>query len=230
MNTFSRVGLTLVTGASLALVAAPASAHPVDDSDHHGGVAEVGEWMPVPEEYYSSLDLTFPACGDSITIEYGDVRAVEQRVSMLKNGATLSEIRGQATVDLTRQSDGAMIDELDISGVGSTTISADGTMVTDKLFGASILFPFTEAETPVFQEAFGTDLAYFSDPAESVVIEVTVDPETSTVTEVRSIEVEAHIVDLCEKFDGADKKRHHGDKHHDHHHGHGHHHDHGHGH
>jgi hypothetical protein len=222
MNTFSRVGLTLVTGASMALVAAPAYAHP--DSDHHDPVVEVGEWTATPPEFYEPI--TFQACGSTISMEGGDVRRAEERVSVLESGATLIEGRGQVTVDLTRESDGAMIDELDISGPVFTTISADGTKVTDTLFGASIMFPFAEAERPAFLEAFGTDLAYFSDPAESVTFKLLVDPETGEVQRLRSIEVDAHIVDLCQEFDG------HGDEHHDHyydhHHDHGHHYDHGH--
>lgn len=225
MNTVSRVGLTLVTGASMALVAAPAYAHP--DGDHHDPVVEVGEWMPTPEEFYEPI--TFQACGDTILMESGDVRRVEQRVSMLESGATLIEGRGQMTVDLTRESDGAMIDELDISGLAFTTISADGTKVTDSLFGASILFPFAEAERPAFLEAFGTDLAYFSDPDESVTFNVLADAETGEVLELRSIEVDAHVVDLCQEFDGHGDEHHdHGDGHHDHGYDHGHAYDHGH--
>ena len=200
MNTVSRVCLTLVTGAGMVLVAAPAYAHP--DSDHHDPVVEVGEWMPAPEEFYEPT--SFQACGDTILMETGDVGRVEQRVSMLESGATLIEGRGQMTVDLTRESDGAMIDELDISGLAFTTISADGTKVTDTLFGASIMFPLAETERPAFLEAFGTDLAYFSDPDESVTFTLLADAETGEVLELQSIEVDAHVVDLCQEFDGHD--------------------------
>lgn len=206
MNTLSRVGLTLVTGAGMTLVAAPAYAHP--EEDHHDVVVEVGEWLAPPEEYYAPF--TFEACGDTITLTAGDVRAVEERVSVLDDGATLIEFRGQFTVDLTRESDGAMLDELDISGVGSTEISADGSRVTETLFGASLLHPVADAERPVFMEGFGTDLAYFADPAESVVFELRVDPESGEVQEVLAIGGYAHTVDLCQAFDG------HGDGHHGH--------------
>ncbi len=211
MNTLSRVGITLVTGASMTLVAAPAYAHDDGhhhDGGHHAGVVEVGEWMPTPPEFYEPI--TFEACGDTITMEGGDVRQGEERVSLLADGATLIEARGGLTVDLTRESDGAMIDELDITGLAFTTISADGTRVTDTLFGASILFPFGDTERPAFLEAFGTDLAYFTDPAESVTFQLRVDPETGEVQELLAIEGYAHTVDLCQWFDG------HGDEHHDH--------------
>jgi hypothetical protein len=203
MNTLSRAGLTLVTGACLTLVAAPAGAHPGDHEDPPGGgVAEVGEWTPAAEDYYAPFEV--PACGDTITVEGGDVRAAEQRVSTLHNGATLIEFRGEVTTDLTRRSDGAMIDELDISGVTSTLISADGTRVKETLFGASLLFPVSQAEVAEFVEAFGTDLAYFTDPEESVRAKVTVDPVTNEVLELRSIEIDADIEDLCTWFDDHD--------------------------
>src|SRR3712207_189837 len=74
MNPYSRVGLTLLTGAGMALVAAPASAHP--DGDHHDDVVvEVGEWTPAPAEFYEPF--TFPACGTTIAMEGGDVRRAE---------------------------------------------------------------------------------------------------------------------------------------------------------
>jgi hypothetical protein len=213
MNTATRAGLTLATGAALTFVAAPASAHP--DGHHEDPVVEVGEWALVPEDAFAAF--SFEACGDTITMAGGDVLAAEERVSVLKSGATLIEFRGDVTVDLTRESDGAVIDELDISGVASTRISADGTEVTETLFGASILFPVADTERPVFLETFGTDLAYFSDPAESVVFRLVVDAATGEVQEVRSIEVDAHIVDLCQKFDRHGDEHHDGDKHYEHH-------------
>ena len=230
MNTISRAGLTLVTGACFALVASPAAAHPDDHGgDGHQGdggydVVEAGEWTPADPALYEPLE--FAACGDTVTIEGGDVRAAEERVSTLENGATLIEFRGQVTVDLTRHADGAMIDELDVSGVGSTLISADGTKVKDILFGASIMFPLFEAEVGPFVDAFGTDLAYFSDPEESVRIRLTTDPATGEVLDVRSIDVDAHIEDLCTWFDDDPRHHHDGDKYHDgdrRHHGDGHH-------
>jgi hypothetical protein len=215
MHTATRAGLILVTGAALTFVAAPANAHP----DHHDPVVEVGEWTPVPEDFFAAF--SFEACGDTITIAGGDVLEAEERVSVLESGATLIEFRGEVTVDLTRASDGATIDELDISGPGSTRISADGTRVTETLYGASILFPFGETERPAFLAAFGTDLAYFADPDESVVLRVVVDPATEEVQEVRSIDVDADIVDLCRVFDDHDGDHdegdhHDGDEHHDH--------------
>jgi len=207
MNTVSRAGLTLVTGTCLALVASPAAAH--GGAHHSHDIVEKGEWVATPAEFYAAAE--FPACGDVITIVGGDVRAAEDRTSTLADGSTLVEFRGEVTVDLTRKSDGAKIDELDISGVGHTVISADGRYLHDVLFGASLLYPYTEADAALFREQFGTDLVYFADPDESVTLELTVDPATGALVEFRDVDVDAHLVDLCTVFD----RKHHDGEHHD---------------
>jgi hypothetical protein len=76
-----------------------------------------GEFVPVETvvpDYYDSFETQ--ACGDTITVAAGDVREVEIRSVTLEDGTVVNDYRGAATVDITRQSDGAMIDELDIGG------------------------------------------------------------------------------------------------------------------
>jgi len=46
-------------------------------------------------------------------------------------------------MDVTRQSDGAMIDELDIGGPAHQEISADGTQIDHTLVGASVTLHVT---------------------------------------------------------------------------------------
>ncbi len=77
----------------------------------HGG----DEWVPVTEEYYAPMETQ--ACGDTVVIEGGDVRKAEMRETVRPDGTVVTEYRGAATVDITRLFDGAVIDELDISGV-----------------------------------------------------------------------------------------------------------------
>ncbi len=125
-----------------------------------GGVASAADdpatggddgWEPVPEEYYASVEIE--ACGSVVTIDSGDVREVEQRSEVLDDGTVFTEYRGEQTVDLTRASDGAMIDELDVSGPGWDLVSADGTEVLVELDGLSIIWAGNDVERAAADEA-----------------------------------------------------------------------------
>ena len=95
-------------------------------------------WVPVPEEFYASVEVE--ACGSMVTIEAGDVREVEMRSEVLDDGTAFIEHRGDHTVDLTRESDGATIDELDVSGATWDLVSADGTEVVAELNGPTLIW------------------------------------------------------------------------------------------
>jgi hypothetical protein len=186
---------SLAVGALAAAVigagASPAWAGSGEDS---GG----GQWVPVEQlipDYYAPLETN--ACGSTITISSGDVREVEVRETVLPDGTDVLDFRGAATLDLTRQSDGATIDELDISGPAHQVVSADGTSVDVTLVGASLLFP-NPGEEHFFAEAGVPDLAYFTHG--EVTLHVTVDPETGEATALTA-DVHAHLIDLCRWFD-----------------------------
>ncbi len=70
------------------------------------------------------------------------------------------------------------------------------------LYGASLLFPFAGSAVDVaaFEAAGIPDLAYFTDPEQSVEVEITVDAETGEPLEVEFDEVDADLVDLCGPF------------------------------
>jgi hypothetical protein len=157
-----------------------------------------GEWVPVEQvipDYYASSETN--ACGSTITVSAGDVREVEVRETVLPDGTVVTDFRGAATLDLTRQSDGAMIDELDISGPGHQVVSPDGTSLDVTLEGASLLSPLP-GEEHFFAEAGLPDLAYFKHG--EVTLHVTLDPETGETTALTA-DVHAHVIDLCRWFD-----------------------------
>jgi hypothetical protein len=174
-----------------------------------------GEFVPietvVPGYYDDSVETQ--ACGDTITVEAGDVREVEIRTVTLEDGTVVNDYRGAATLDLTRQSDGAMIDELDVSGPGHEVISPDGTQLDITLEGASLISPMPGEEA--FFAAEGLfDLTYYEHG--EVTLHITIDPEDGT-TSALTADIDTHrLIDLCTEFDRAD---HHGDKGDDGHHG-----------
>jgi hypothetical protein len=188
---------TLLIGLTAGSAAATGD-HPAPDPEDPGQ----GQWMPVDPAYYGEVQAE--SCGSIVTITAGDVRQFEQRVTELATGEILTEIRGAATLDLVRESDGAVIDELDISGAGfdlQRTVG-DEVRITQVLYGASLLFPYagSAVDLAAFEAAGIPDLAYFTDPEQSVEIETTVDAETGEPLEVEFDEVDADLVDLCGLF------------------------------
>ena len=173
-----------------------------------GGVASAAEhpapgedegWAPVPEEYYASVEVE--ACGSVVTIDSGDVREVEQRSKVLDDGTVFTEYRGAQTVDLTLASDGASIDELNISGPGWNLVSADGTTLLVELDGPSLIWALNDVERAAADEEGLPYLMYFEEG--TVLFRLLVDPATGETTAVDGLRLEADIVDMCGVLDEA---------------------------
>jgi hypothetical protein len=171
-------------------VASGASAQPPGDEEG---------WVPVPEEFYDPVDVE--ACGSVVTIAGGDVREAEMRQQVLDDGATFIEFRGGRTADLTRQSDGATIDELDISGRSWDLISSDRTLVVFEVDGPSMLWAGNDVERAAADEAGLPYLMYFEEG--TVLLRLTVDPATGESTAVDGLQLDAEVVDLCGVLDEA---------------------------
>jgi hypothetical protein len=173
-----------------------------------GGVASAADtqppgdeegWVPVPEEFYDPVDVE--ACGSVVTIAGGDVREAELRQQVLDDGTTFIEFRGGRTVDLTRQSDGATIDELDISGRSWDLFSSDGTQVVFEVDGPSMLWAGNDVERAAADEAGLPYLMYFEEG--TILLRLTVDPATGESTAVDGLQHDADVVDLCGVLDEA---------------------------
>ena len=170
-----------------------------------GGVASAADtqppgddegWVPVPEEFYEPVDVE--ACGSVVTVTGGDVREAELRQQVLDDGSTFLEFRGDRTVDLTRQSDGATIDELDVSGRSWDLISSDGSEVVAELDGPLVLWTGNDVERAAADEAGLPHLMYLTEG--SVLLRLTVDPATGESTAVDGLQLDADVVDLCDAF------------------------------
>jgi hypothetical protein len=173
-----------------------------------GGVASAADtqppgdeegWVPVPEEFYDPVDVE--ACGSVVTIAGGDVREAELRQQVLDDGTTFIEFRGGRTVDLTRQSDGATIDELDISGRSWDLFSSDGTQVVFEVDGPSMLWAGNDVERAAADEAGLPYLMYFEEG--TILLRLTVDPATGESTAVDGLQLDADVDDLSGVLDEA---------------------------
>ncbi|MHA7181322.1 hypothetical protein ACX80J_14550 [Arthrobacter sp. MDB2-24] len=213
MNVQNKLCLSLL--ATLSLVAGSASAataHDEDEAPAPGLPAETHGYVPVPEEYYA--DAVFPACGTTVTLESGDVREVEQKVQVKHDGTTVVKYRGDGTVDLTAEPggdlpDGGFIDELDVSGAGSTRISADGTTLVITLKGPSIVFPQSETDAATLADEGLPEILYFEHG--TLTIEIVL-PEDETAVEPESVEILKNTtkgaVDLCQALKASAEPSH----------------------
>jgi hypothetical protein len=173
-----------------------------------GGVASAADaqppgddegWVPVPEEFYEAVDVE--ACGSVVTVAAGDVREAELRQQVLDDGSTFLEFRGSRTIDLTRQSDGATIDELDVSGRSWDLLSSDGTQVVFEVDGPAVLWAGNDVERAAADEAGLPHLMYVEEG--TILLRLTVDPATGESTAVDGLQLEADVVDLCDVLDEA---------------------------
>lgn len=120
---------------------------PVTPPTDGGPVGTDGAFVPVGEDYYA-IEFTSDACGQDVTVTAGDVRAVEERVTVFPGDLVKRELRGRATVDITR-ADGVVLDEVDVSGEAlfiESKPTDDGVVkVVASLEGSSIVVPFDDA-------------------------------------------------------------------------------------
>ncbi|MGY1744017.1 hypothetical protein [Blastococcus sp. SYSU D00695] len=174
-----------------------------DDDEGPAAPAGAGEWTPFPEEAYEPFDIE--ACGgpgELVTVSSGDVRQGEQRETVLADGATFVEYRGALTVDVLRHSDGASLDEIEVSGAGWDLFSADGSEAVTSIDGPSLI---GVPPDPVFQAAFEAvglpPLVYWAEDA--ALARAVTDPDSGAVVQVDVLRVPADVVDVCDLLDQA---------------------------
>lgn len=109
-----------------------------------------GAFRPLPPAF--SQPQTVPACDTELTLSPGDIDARQYRALVTAEGDTVVEYRGEATVDITRASDGATLDEVDVSGSGFEVFAADGSSVTYDWSAPTLVVAFDEFETEAFAE------------------------------------------------------------------------------
>lgn len=165
-----------------------------------------GQFLPLPEE--AVQPLTVPACDTEVTVSIGENDRTVHRVWVTDTGDTVIELRGTASFDFTRASDGATLDEVELDGAAFQTISADGTTVTFDQFGPGLLMSETEDSAALSAGAgLPEDFLFL---AGRFTATVTVDPETvdeSGFPTVVSAEITEntteYVFDVCDLLDQA---------------------------
>jgi hypothetical protein len=113
------------------------------------------------------------------------------------------EQRGDATVDLVRESDGATIDELDVSGPATEIWSADRRMATFSLEGRSIYAALDALEVELFAAQGLPPLFYFDEGNFTERVWFPADPAATTVEAAEVLNDTAlGVRDVCDMLDG----------------------------
>jgi hypothetical protein len=202
MNTPSTLCLPLLALSLVAGTATTAAAQDEGDPAPSPPADTGGKYVPVSDDYYAEVE--FPACGTRITVTSGDVQDAYEKVRVKRDGRTVIKIRGNQTVDVSAEPDGALpdggfIDELDVSGPGSTRISADGMTIVQVLEGPSIVYPVSETDSAALNEAGLSDFFVFNEG--KLKVEIVFSDEEGAL-EPESVEVLKNTtrdrVDLCE--------------------------------
>ncbi|WP_294564035.1 hypothetical protein [uncultured Arthrobacter sp.] len=204
MKTQTKVCLPLLT--TLCLLAGSASAGAQEEEPAPWPPADTGgEYLPVPEDYYAPWKVE--ACGTDVEVTSGDIREVQYKSRVKDDGRTKVKYRGNATVDVTRASDGAFIDELDISGPGTQRISADGLSIEDSLKGASIIFPMGDRDAQALAAAGFPEFFYYEGGTLTIEAQLSQDPAAVEPLSVMiTTNTTRQVRDVCEMLDEAGPK------------------------
>jgi hypothetical protein len=195
--------LTLLTATAAAAHEAPEPApEPAPAVDWPPPDSE-GEWLPVPPE--AAEEYAVEACGTTVTVSPGDVFEVEYQSMHQEAGTVRVEYRGEFTVDVTRESDGAMLDELDVSGPGYDIFSADRRTITFSADGPSIIGAFDAVEAEVFAAQGLPPLFYYEEGNTTERVTFSADPAAATIESAEFLTDTARGVrDVCDMLDDAD--------------------------
>jgi hypothetical protein len=193
------LALALLTG-----ISAPATA----GSD--GGDGAAGPWPPqdtdgkyvsVPDAYYDPYE--FEACDTTIKVEAGDQREVKYKGEKQDDGTLVIRYRGDATIDLTRASDGATIDELDVSGPFTMKVAADGLSAHLSGRGPALVYAMGAAEEKAFEDEGLPKAFYFTEGRlAGDVVYASTDQKEVVSGEITHNSVR-HAKDICKLLDRA---------------------------
>ncbi|MBP1232466.1 hypothetical protein JOE40_002110 [Arthrobacter sp. PvP102] len=199
--------LCLPAALSLALlsgVSAPAFA----GSD--GGGSAVGPWPPedtdgkyvsVPDAYYA--DYEFEACDTTIKVSAGDEREVTYKGEKKDDGTLVIKYRGDATIDLTRASDGATIDELDVSGPFTMRLAEDGLSAHLSGRGPALIYAMGAAEEKAFEDEGLPKAFYFTEGRLAGNVAYASTDQKEVVSGEITHNSVRHAKDICKMLDRA---------------------------
>lgn len=110
-----------------------------------------GAFVPLPASFYEPA--TVPLCGSEVTITQEDVEPGEYRALVTEDGDTVVEYRGAITLDISRASDGAVLEDVLLDSSPIETYDADGVTATFDYPGPALVVATEEADVQALAEA-----------------------------------------------------------------------------
>jgi len=161
-----------------------------------------GEWLPLPEGENGGFSVE--ACGSTVTASPGDVDETEYQSMHQADGTIRVEFRGDSTLDVTRESDDATLDELEAGGPGYQLYSADGLTVTYSYEGPGIVGAFDEVEAAVFAGQGLPPVFYYETGTTTERVVFSEDPEAATIESAEFLtDTALGVMDVCDLLDAA---------------------------
>ena len=160
-----------------------------------------GAWLPVPPEI--AMEQSVEACDSTVTVS-PDVSSSEYHSMHQPDGTVRVEYRGTQTLDVTRESDGAMLEDVDTSGPGYEIFSGDGSSITFSFEGPSMIGAFDPVEAAAFAARGLPPLFYYESGNTTERVVFSADPEAETIESAEfETDTALGVRDVCDMLDEA---------------------------
>lgn len=211
MNTTRR--FTAAAATAVLAIAAPAAATtheptpPAEPGEIQWPPASTnGAFVPLPEEY--SAPATLPLCDSEVTIAQEFVEPGVYRALVTKDGDTVVQYGGSMSLDITRNSDGAQLQNILLDSSPIETYAADGLSATLDYPGPALVIAQDELQIQALaEEGLPQAFLYLSGRfVNTVTLESVPEAgaEPPAVTDVEIVENSTeYVFDVCDLLDQA---------------------------
>lgn len=166
-----------------------------------------GAFVPAPDDFLTPE--TLPLCGSEVTVTPEVVEPPRYRALVTEDGDTVVENRGVLTVDFTRASDGATLEDVELDLDSIETLHADGLTATSDQSGPGLVLATDEVEIQALEEA-GLPPAFLFLSGRLVgtfTLESAFEPDQEGYPALAEVEIventTEYVFDLCDLLDQA---------------------------
>lgn len=110
-----------------------------------------GAFLPLPEDFFAPE--TLPLCDSEVTITTEAVEPLRYRALITEDGDTVVEYRGTIALDITRASDGAVLQDVLLDSTPIETYDADGAAATFDYPGPALVIATEDVHLRALAEA-----------------------------------------------------------------------------
>lgn len=211
MNTTQRITAAAATILLLAATPAGATSHepapPAEPGEIQWPPASTnGAFVPLPEGY--SAPATIPLCDSEVTIAQEFIEPGVYRALVTEDGDTVVQYGGTMSLDITRASDGAQLQDILLDSSPIETYAADGLSATADYPGPALVIALDEIQIQALaEEGLPQAFLYLSGRfVNTVTLDSVPEPgaEPPAVVDVEIVENSTeYVFDICDLLDQA---------------------------